>query len=62
MAAVFGHDDILKELLDAGADFNALLATKAIHLYVAVDNGQCKVIKILFKHGACDCHHATESK
>ena len=62
MAAVFGHDDMVKELLDAGADVNALSATKATPLHKAVDYGQCEVIKMLIKHGACVCHHATESK
>ena len=51
-ASAFGQDDVVKVLLKAGADVNAIDTVGATALKKAQENGQTKVVSILKKAGA----------
>ena len=52
LAAAYGHLDILRCLLENGADINASSADNCTPLMIALENGKLNVVTFLIEHGA----------
>ncbi|KAI9439715.1 ankyrin repeat-containing domain protein [Lactarius indigo] len=52
MASEFGHRDVLRLLLERGADADARDNERSTPLHLASSNGRAEVVRVLLEHGA----------